>query len=297
MFLSALSVCLAAAFPVPQGYVNDAAAILDPQTRAELTARLREIERQTTAEIAVVTVASLDGLTVEDYANRLFKAWGIGKRGRNNGVLILVAPAERKMRIEVGYGLEPVLPDGLAGQIIRDACLPRFRKNDYAGGIREAVGRISAVVVANHVLTDGERRALSASPRPPAWITVPFFACFVAIGFFAIGLGFRLKVVGALIFGAMFGGTGLLMGIIPAFNAAPPFQLALAAAMAVWGYRKGANPGWIERLRLPPDEVRLPGQWVTGVPDSQGSDGSSSGSSGGDFGGGSSGGGGASGSW
>ena len=93
---------------------------------------LRDVEQQTTAEIAVVTVPSLDGMTVEEYASRLFKAWGIGKKGRDNGVLVLVAPTEHKMRIEVGYGLEAVLPDGLAGQIVRTECLPRFKEGDYA---------------------------------------------------------------------------------------------------------------------------------------------------------------------
>lgn len=102
MFLSAL---LLAAFPAPQKYIVDDAHVINAAARQEINAMLREVEQQTTAEIAVVTVASLDGMTVEDYANRLFKEWGIGKKGADNGVLVLVAPGERKMRVEVGYGL------------------------------------------------------------------------------------------------------------------------------------------------------------------------------------------------
>ena len=78
-------------------------------------------------------------MSVEEYANRLFKEWGVGQAKQDNGVLVLVAPNEREMRIEVGYGLEGVLPDGLAGQIIRDDFTPRFRDNDYSGGIRDGV--------------------------------------------------------------------------------------------------------------------------------------------------------------
>ena len=123
---------LGAALPRPQGYVNDFAGVIDGKTRAELTRLVREVETRTSAEIAVVTVKSLDGMTVEEYAVKLFADWGIGKKARNNGVLVLVAPTERRIRIEVGYGLEPILPDARTGRIIREACLPLFRKNQYA---------------------------------------------------------------------------------------------------------------------------------------------------------------------
>src|SRR5690348_9508325 len=96
----------------PQGYVSDFAHVLSSDTRQALEAKLSNFERATTNEIAVVTVPSLEGDTEEDYAVRLFKEWGIGKKGKDNGVLILIAPHERRARIEVGYGLEEVLPDG-----------------------------------------------------------------------------------------------------------------------------------------------------------------------------------------
>ena len=84
--------------------------------------------------MAVVTVPSLNGVPAEDYAVQLFKEWGIGQAKTDNGVLVLVAPNEREMRIEVGYGLEGILPDGLAGQIIRENFVPRFRDNDTTAG-------------------------------------------------------------------------------------------------------------------------------------------------------------------
>jgi uncharacterized protein len=135
--LLVLPAAVRAEFPKPTGYVNDFAALLDAGARAELEALLRETEQATTAEIAVATVTSLDGLTVEEYANQLFQAWGIGQQANDNGVLVLVAPNEREMRIEVGYGLEPVLPDGLAGEIIRTEFLPQFKSGDYSAGIRQ----------------------------------------------------------------------------------------------------------------------------------------------------------------
>lgn len=139
-----------AAFPTATGYVTDAAHVLDAPAGNTLTTLADDLEQQTTAELAVVTVPSLDGMTVEEYANKLFQAWGIGKKGHDNGVLVLVAPGERKMRIEVGYGLEPVLPDGLAGEIIRTNFTPAFANGDYA---------------------QASRRALSGSPRSCARTT------------------------------------------------------------------------------------------------------------------------------
>src|SRR5688572_33269944 len=102
----------AGAFPRPSGHVNDFAQVLTEDDRVYLENFLRSIERDTTAEVVVATVTSLDGMTIEEYANRLFADWGIGKRQRDNGVLLLVAPNDREVRIEVGYGLEGTIPDG-----------------------------------------------------------------------------------------------------------------------------------------------------------------------------------------
>ena len=311
LLILALPVCLLAAFPKPAGYVNDGAGVLDAKARAEFSALLRDVEQQTTAEIALVTVASLDGMTVEEYANRLFKEWGIGKKGHDNGVLVLVAPTEHKMRIEVGYGLEPVLPDGLSGEIIRTACLPRFKEGDYPRGIRDGLTRVAGIVRANHTLTADERQTIDDSGRPPGLPMFIFFALFIAPGFFGIGLGWRIKTVAPLVFGLLFGGIALLMALVPVFHGWPILQVPLAIAMARWGYKQGASPGWITPFRpVPADGGPIHG-WVAGGSAASSGGGFSGGSSGGrssddssssdsssgGFGGGSSGGGGASGSW
>ena len=173
-----------AAYPPPQGRVNDFANVLDDTTRAALQGIIQDAEQKTTAEIAVATVTSLDGMTVEQFAEGLFREWGIGKKGADNGVLVLVCPSERQMRIEVGYGLEGVLPDGLAGEVIRTHFTPAFREDDYPRGVLQGVGRIAEIVRANHVLTPEELRALEEQEqgRPPAWLMTPFFGLFIALG-------------------------------------------------------------------------------------------------------------------
>jgi uncharacterized protein len=106
----------------------------------------RDVERQTTAQLAIVTVTSLEGKTIEQYANELFNQWGIGRRDVNNGVLLLIAPREHQVRIEVGYGLEQLLTDRLCGEIRDDSILPHFRNQDLPRGIREGAGRVADVL-------------------------------------------------------------------------------------------------------------------------------------------------------
>ena len=165
LIVAALAVARAAeaqpSLPSPTGRVNDFASVLGDSSERELDALLATLEQDTTAEVAVATVSSLDGMSVDEYANRLFNAWGVGQRGKDNGVLVLVAPSAREMRIEVGYGLEGVLPDGLSGQIIRQQFVPAFAKGDYEGGIVAGVTRVVEIVRRNHTLSDSERQALS----------------------------------------------------------------------------------------------------------------------------------------
>jgi uncharacterized protein len=148
LFAALCSLPLAAVphYPSPQGYVTDAANVIDVASKQSLEQQLSDFERQTSIEIAVATVPSLEGETVEDYAVGLFKQWGVGKKGKDNGVLLLVAPNDRKVRIEVGYGLEEKLPDGLSGQIIREDILPPFRQNNIPVGIDAGVVSIIKVL-------------------------------------------------------------------------------------------------------------------------------------------------------
>jgi uncharacterized protein len=300
MMVGVLCQMLAAAFPRPAGRVNDFAGILDVAARTQVAAIIREAERLTSAEIAVVTVTSLDGMSVEEYANKLFHEWGVGKENRDNGVLLLVAPHERKVRIEVGYGLEPVLPDGLAGEIIRTEILPRFRENDYPGGTLAGVTRIAGVVQRGHVLTADERRDLDQSDtgdRPPMLLMLAFFGIFVTIGAFMIGAGLKSKTIFPILFGTFFGGVPFAMSLFPFFNAPTWVLGSLAMVMAVVGFRKSRPSTWrSSNGRSAGSDV---GGWMMGdsTSSSGGSSSSDSSGSGGDFGGGDSGGGGASGSW
>jgi uncharacterized protein len=236
-------------------------------------------------------------MPVEEYANKLFQAWGIGKKGKDNGVLVLVAPVERRIRIEVGYGLEPILPDGLAGEIIRVNFTPAFKSGNYALGITQGTRRIAAIVAANHTLTADERRRLesSAADRPPALLMIPFFGLFVALGGFAVGAGVRSKTVVPIVWGALFGGIPLMMALVPFFNTSVWILGPFGLAMAALGYRKGGS--WTQTLRAGKSAAAgtSGGGWVMGGGKSSG--GSGGGFDSGSFGGGSSGGGGASGSW
>ena len=127
------------AFPELTGRVVDGAGLLTPGQQAALTTSLASLENRSTDQVVVVTVPSLQGYPIEDYANRLFRHWQIGQKNKNNGILLVVAPTERKVRIEVGYGLEPIITDGLSSNIVQNRILPVFRRGDFAGGIMAGV--------------------------------------------------------------------------------------------------------------------------------------------------------------
>lgn len=283
-------------FPKPAGRVTDLANVIDPATEAEITGRLEQLERQTSSEVAVVTVPSLEGAAVDDYAVRLFKEWGIGQAKQDNGVLVLVAPTEREMRIEVGYGLEGVLPDGLAGQVIRENFIPRFRDDDYNGGIRDGVARVVDIVEKQQVLSAEELAKLNESgDDPAAWVIIPFMSLFVGIGFTMMGIGLRSKTGFPLLFGALFGGMPLFIALGVLTGLASITLLPLAIVMAIVGFRLGGRQKWKDAFRDSSSGKGSGGGWTMGGGSSSGSSSGSSGSS--DFGGGSSGGGGASGRW
>ncbi|MGU3359170.1 TPM domain-containing protein [Methylobacterium sp. M6A4_1b] len=133
-------------FPTLTGRVVDAAGILKPDERAALEAKLKAYEDRTSDQVVVATVPGLQDRTVEDYANRLFRAWKLGQAKTNNGALLLVAPTERKVRIEVGYGLEGALTDALTKVIITTAITPRFKTGDFAGGINAGVDAMLSIL-------------------------------------------------------------------------------------------------------------------------------------------------------
>ncbi|HCJ67539.1 MAG TPA: methanol dehydrogenase [Elusimicrobia bacterium] len=133
-------------FPKPSGWISDNAGVIDSESAQKISSIISELEAKTGAEIAVVMVKSLKNDTIENFSIRLFQKWGIGKKGKDNGVLIISAIEDRKVRIEVGYGLEGILPDGLCGQILDTYVIPHFKKGEYAEGLSMGVLAVASVI-------------------------------------------------------------------------------------------------------------------------------------------------------
>ncbi|HMK78327.1 MAG TPA: TPM domain-containing protein [Xanthobacteraceae bacterium] len=139
-------VALALNFPALSGRVVDQANIVPADARAAIEGKLADLESKSGIQLVVATVASLEGEEIEPYANQLFRTWKLGQKDKNNGVLLLVAPNEHRVRIEVGYGLEGTLTDALSKVIITNAIAPRFKTGDFAGGITRGVDDIITVL-------------------------------------------------------------------------------------------------------------------------------------------------------
>ncbi len=129
----------------PQGYVSDFARVLTPQSHQQLEDYCGQVEQVTGVQMAIVTIDSLDGQPVEDVANTLFRKWGIGKKGKDEGVLLLIAIKDHKDRIEVGYGLEPILPDGFVGSVLRQA-RPLLRQGAYGPALFAAAEEMGSQI-------------------------------------------------------------------------------------------------------------------------------------------------------
>ena len=145
-------------FPELAGRITDQANLLSPADEAEIEATLQSLEDTSTDQLAVVTVSSLNGYSIEDYGVGLGRKWGIGQKGKDNGVLLIVAPNERKVRIEVGRRLEPMMTDTMSSLIIQNAILPKFRRGDFAGGIKDGVRDIKTVLLGD--AEEVKRRAI-----------------------------------------------------------------------------------------------------------------------------------------
>ncbi|MBG0799696.1 TPM domain-containing protein [Methylocystis sp. L43] len=146
VFLVASLAFAAVNYPLLTGRVVDQADVIPPSTKSAIESKLRDLEDKSGIQLVVASVDSLEGLDVETYANGLFRAWKLGEAKKNNGVLFLVAPNERKMRIEVGYGLEGTLTDALSKIILTSAVAPRFKARDYGTGIERGVEGIIEVL-------------------------------------------------------------------------------------------------------------------------------------------------------
>ena len=298
----------APALPRANGYINDFAYVLPDESRQSLNARLLALKQETGIELAVVTLASRDDGSIEEYATRLFQAWGIGETGKDNGILVLVVPSAREMRIEVGYGIEAIVPDGLAGEIIRDDFTPSFRNGDYAGGIDNGVDRLIEVLRKGEALgKDWQPSASSPGDDVPLFFVLPCFGWCGGLGFSGRGGGVHGRDSFFLMWGAGFGGIPLLMSFAFLGFATPPAPLRMlilpsfAALMFAFGLIAHRTRVYRWLTTMPPSRsgsgsAASSRSW-TSDGDSFGSSGSGGFSSGSSFGGGCSGGGGASGTW
>lgn len=305
--LLALPLARAAEVPYLTGRVVDNAEILKADTRRRIAAELQAHEKKTGNQVAVLTVPTLGDESVEEYAVRVFEQWKLGRKGQDNGVLVVVVPRDRRMRIEVGYGLEGTLTDVAASRIIRDVMTPRFRSGDYDGGIAQGVAAIVA-----HL--EGKASVAAHAPEPSArqsdFIKAPNMALhekiltgafifgiiglFTFVGIITPGMGWFLYFF-LIPFWAMFPvmifGSGITFYILIAYLVGFPIAKLLVSRSS--GYRQAME-----------DFKKKGHASIGGFSWGRGSGGWSSGggswsSGGGGFsgGGGSSGGGGASGSW
>ncbi len=181
--------CLAAPdFPALTGRVVDQANILSAQQKSELTSKLEQHEKATSNQVVVVTLSSLQGYDISDYGYQLGRYWKIGQSENNNGVLLIVAPNERKVRIETGYGLEGALPDVLSNQIIQDEIIPYFKNADFPGGVKAGAEAILGAIAGEYTAASGQSRSPEGSAQDeaiPALIMLIFFGFPLVLNWFS----------------------------------------------------------------------------------------------------------------
>ncbi len=198
--LCSIGAALALTFPPLTGRVVDQANIISADTRQAVEGKLAELEAKSAIQLVVATVKSLEGQEIEPYANQLFRTWGLGQKDKNNGVLLLVAPNERRVRIEVGYGLEGTLTDALSKIIIANAITPRFKEGDFSGGVARGVDDIIAVLTTD--TADWGKRPAVRPDFQPTDTQINWLIAVVVIAILTgmiISPGFRWLVLNILI--------------------------------------------------------------------------------------------------
>jgi uncharacterized protein len=225
-------VAFALSVPELSGRVNDYANLVDPVTEARIDALLAKLEQDTGAQVAVLTIESLQGEQLEDYSLRVAEAWSLGRGDEDDGALLLIAKNDRKMRLEVGYGLEPVLSDVLSRRILDQVLRPSFRAGDFDGGIERAVEAMDGLIRGTSTLPPPTARDMQAD-LPPKIFGLLWLLFLMPFAFVVVGTNpFQWFLYLFLI---PFIGVGGIATIGP--NAAPFFILVwLIAAPIVWSF-------------------------------------------------------------
>lgn len=209
--LAASAQVFAAQDTAPRDYVTDAAGVIDERSKSALNALLMELEQKTGAQFLVLTVPSTQGVPIEEFALERAQAWGLGRKGKDDGLLLVIAVADRRYRFETGYGLEQILPDSFLGTVGRSMMVPAFRKGDYARGITDAVGAVCAAIAKARGV---ELTGLPAPARSPvkqrSSALGPFLAFLAVAAIFSVlaGRGNRRGLAEAIILGSLLSGRG-----------------------------------------------------------------------------------------
>lgn len=271
--LSTGASALALDVPPLSSRVNDLASLLPADKIHEIEERLQQFEQETSHQIVALTIPTLDGDSIEDFSIRVADAWKIGQRGIANGVILIVAQKERKIRIEVGRGFEGILPDVVASRIIREVIVPRYREGDYAGSIEAGIDSILEVTRAEAATKSTTASSGKFRLRPAL---VPFIAAAIFGLIIGVAQGTPLRsglggaISGGIIggFAAMTSGFGVWLAII--LVSAIIASLTNIFTIAAWGRPRAVRPS--RRDSWPRDAIYYSG--------------SGDGSGGGDFGGG-----------
>ena len=200
-------ICIASPFlycadnPKPKGWVSDYAGVLSEQKKSELEYALEQLENKTSAEVAVVIIKSLEGQSLEEYAVQLFQQYGIGKKGKDNGVLFLISTEDKRTRIEVGYGLEGILTDGRCGQLLDDYVVPHIKNGDFENAVVSGTAAIIEIIDKEYGGNPNSAADYAKAQKQKKMLQDLAFIVFLLIFF-----GFRF--FGPIFFGGFFGGFG-----------------------------------------------------------------------------------------
>ncbi|MFQ5869739.1 MAG: TPM domain-containing protein [Candidatus Zixiibacteriota bacterium] len=192
--------------PDYQGFVTDYANVLSPSEKASLETKLREFDASTTTQIAVLTINSLEGETIEGFAIRVLEKWKVGQKGLDNGAILVVSKDDRRLRIEVGYGLEGVIPDIIAGRIINNIIVPEFKAGNFSGGINRGVEAMMSAAKEEYDAIPGKRTTGNPIPFLIFLAVAVIFGIFGGISRRRKGLFWGGRFDGFFIGGGDFGG-------------------------------------------------------------------------------------------